>query len=220
MFPWFRSPASVSGDQSGMYKVRNVENILVCNILIRNLAKNIFVMGRQKKKKPEEYESKWDAVKELGSNEFKKEVTRGRGKPKSIESPAKMWELAIDYFKYTDDNPMYKNDFIKGGDMAGLIVRIPAMVPYTWMGFETYLLQRGIITGLDKYKSNTDNGYVEYRGVIDKIDTIMRNQKFSGAAVGAFNANIISADIGLMRKEADENARSAELKIIIEDKKD
>ena len=39
-----------------------------------------------------------------------------------------------------------------------------------------------------------------FSGIIDKADEIMRTQKFTGAAAGQLNANIIARDLGLTDK--------------------
>ena len=123
-----------------------------------------------------------------------------RGRPKAIPTPRKMWDLACEYFQMVDETPYKKQDFIKGGESAGSIVELNNIRPYTWQGFGDYLHSQGMLTRINDYKLNRDGRYSEFTEVISAIDDIMFSQKFSGAAVGAFNANIISRDLGLVDK--------------------
>lgn len=122
------------------------------------------------------------------------------GKPKAFKSAQHMWNLAVEYFKSVDDNPIIKKDFVKGGEMAGMSIDIPLHRPYTWAGFSAFLYLKGVIQKLDDYKQNTDNRYSEYSEVVHAIDTIMKAQKFEGAAAGIFATNIIARDLGLAEK--------------------
>lgn len=123
------------------------------------------------------------------------------GRPKAIESPERLWELFCGYRKQVDENPFIKQDFIRGGDLAGNKVELETMMPYTWAGFEVYLFENKVATNLDKYKMNFENAYSEYVDIIRTIDKIIFNRNFSGAAVNAFNANLIARSLGLQDKQ-------------------
>lgn len=121
-----------------------------------------------------------------------------RGKPKKLKSPKHLWDLACEYFKSVDDNPFKKNDFIKGGEFAGVIVKLDQMKPYTWVGLENYLFEKDIIADLNDYELNTDRNYDEYQPVIRAIKKVIWEQSYSGAASNVFNANIIARQLGLI----------------------
>ena len=114
------------------------------------------------------------------------------GRDKLFESPELLWESACEYFEWCDENPFIQIDF-KGKDADK--VEIPRMRPYTWGGLEVYLE----IESLRNYK--TQEGYEDFLQVITRIEKIIYDQKFSGAASGFFNANIISRDLGLADKK-------------------
>lgn len=122
------------------------------------------------------------------------------GAPRKMESPDILWDLAQQYFEYTDNNPWLKNELIKSGPFAGVIMPVPTQQPYTWSGLEVYCLKMGYNTRLDEYKSNRKGGYEDFSDVVKLISKVMYKQKFAGSAVGAFNASIISADLGLALK--------------------
>ena len=122
------------------------------------------------------------------------------GKPKAIQTPQKLWDLACEYFQSVDENPGFKKDFIKGGEMAGTIVDIETMRPYTWEGLEDFLFEKGIITNLNDYRQNTDGRYQDYAGIIRAIGKVIFNRNFSGAAMNFLNSNLIARQLGLAEK--------------------
>jgi hypothetical protein len=133
---------------------------------------------------------------DLGYWEWRKNT----GRPKNLKSPEQLWGLACDYFQMVDEMPAERQDFIRGGESAGRIITLENVQPYNWAGFEDFLSERAVIAKLDDYKSNKDNRYSEYADVIARIRNAMFDQKFRGAAVGAFKENIIARDLGLTDK--------------------
>lgn len=122
------------------------------------------------------------------------------GAPRKIEGPEILWDIAERYFEYIDNNPWHKNELIKSGPFAGVIIPVPTQQPYTWSGLEVFCMKMGYNTRLDEYKSNRRGTYADFADVVKAIDKVMYEQKFAGSAVGAFNASIISADLGLAQK--------------------
>lgn len=123
------------------------------------------------------------------------------GRKKAIRTPQKMWTLACEYFEETDANPFMKNEAIKSGELAGTVMQVPTIRPYSWEGFSDYLLSQGIAGDVDNYRINRDGRYSEFTGVMREIKAVMFQQKFDGAAVGAFNSNVIVRDLHLVEKK-------------------
>jgi hypothetical protein len=48
-------------------------------------------------------------------------------------------------------------------------------------------------------------GYEDYFGIVARIKAVIRDQKFSGAAAGLLNANIIARDLGLAETSKNEH---------------
>ena len=139
------------------------------------------------------------------------ELRSKHGRDKLFNEPQILLEAAQDYFKWCDDNPLYKNEMIKGGDMASEIIPVPIMRPYTLQGLTIYLgVNRKYLDDFESsIKDKTDDKSKDYSQVITYIREVIYNQKFEGASIGAFNANIISRDLGLIDKQdlkADLNA--------------
>lgn len=127
------------------------------------------------------------------SNQWVKKKSKA-GQPKKIKTPEKLWDLACDYFAWCDSNPYIRTDF-KGKYVER--VEIPTMRPYTWEGFYTYLRNNEIIDSVVDYKRNKNGAYSEYSQIITRIGDIIFSHNFDGAAVGAFNANLIARKLGI-----------------------
>lgn len=124
-------------------------------------------------------------------------LKRTKYKEKLFESPKVLWDAACEYFNHCDENPWIKNEPIKSGDMAGTCMQVETERPYTLSGLCVFL---GCTQDtLSNYGSR--EGYQEYFGVVKEIKQIVYTQKFEGAAVGAFNSNIIARDLGLTDKK-------------------
>lgn len=131
-------------------------------------------------------------------NEFWK-LRQTHGRELEYKTPKELAEKIYAYFQWCDDNPWYKNEAIKGGDLAGTLVKIPTARPYTISGLCIFL---GIST-------NTWRSYCgkeDFLSITTHANEVIYTQKFEGAAVGAFNANIIARDLGLQDKQVQEHS--------------
>jgi len=129
------------------------------------------------------------------------------GRPRNLESPEQLWELACDYFERCDGAPWLRTDF-KGKEVEE--VEIPTAAPYLWSGFEDFLFEKIGVTTLKDYRTasrKTDEElgekykiYRDFSEVITRVDAIMTGQKVSGALVGAYNSNLVARLEGLAEK--------------------
>jgi len=120
-------------------------------------------------------------------------LKRTKFKEKLFETPKILFEAACEYFKHCDDNPWIKNEPVKSGDMAGQCMQVETSRPYTLSGLCIFLgCSQDTLSNYGGAK-----GYEEYFGVVKEIKEIVYTQKFEGASVGVFNANIIARDLGL-----------------------
>lgn len=123
------------------------------------------------------------------------------GRDKLFADPNSLWEAACEYFDWCDQNPWIKKDWVgKDGDE----VERETQRPYTITGFLLYCDANE--NYWNQFKKADHEGF---SWVITRIEDVIRTLKFEGAAVGAFNANIISRDLGL----ADKKAIEGELKV-------
>lgn len=117
------------------------------------------------------------------------------GRPKNIKNPMTLWKLACQYFKWVTETPVILKEVLRGGDRAGEIIEVETARPFTWNGFSDYLWAQGIVSDLDDYRKNTDGRYSEFRPVLARIGAVMKDQKFTGAAVGIFKEGIVKAEL-------------------------
>lgn len=119
------------------------------------------------------------------------------GRDTLFSSPDELWEAACEYFEATDSRKWIKTEF-NGKD--AIKCEIPTDTPYTITGLCLYLdCGKNYLDNFENDPKNED-----FKGIITRIREIIYTQKFEGAAVGAFNANIIARDLGLAdKKEVD-----------------
>ncbi len=130
-------------------------------------------------------------------NEFYKKRTR-HGRKKLFESPKALLEAAFEYFKWCDDNPLEEE---KVFHYKGQITRT-----------EICKLRAYTLKGLCNYLKCSENYFIQFKAadrkdkeafvrVIKEIESIIYDQKFTGAAAGFLNPNIIARDLGLVDKK-------------------
>ena len=127
-------------------------------------------------------------------NQFWK-ARRSHGRKQKFANPDELWAACVEYFEWVEDNPLWAaKAFAYQGEVA--IAKIPKMRAMTLGGLCIFL-------DID-FKS-----WVGWRAkredlfhVTTRVEEIIRQQKFEGAAANLLNANIIARDLGLEdRKE-------------------
>lgn len=128
------------------------------------------------------------------------------GRDKIFKTPGIMWDAACEYFKYCEDNPFLKAEakVVMIGDYQSQveISNLPVMKPFTLEGLCIFLDVNTVYfhqfeKGLE---GKTDALSKDFSQIVTRIRDVIRNQKFSGAASGFFNASIIARDLGLVDK--------------------
>jgi len=130
-------------------------------------------------------------------------------KHKYIETPERLWQLFEKYVLHEKNSPMFKREYV-GKD--GIEKDTPLETPITFEGFECYLSDKGVIEDLGQYSANRDEAYSDYVPIITRIRKNCYVHNFKGAAVGMFNANLISRKLGLTEKT--DNTNTTEVKIL------
>lgn len=140
------------------------------------------------------------------------------GRDRLFASPDDMWDAAAEYFNWCDSHPWWRNEGVKSGEKAGQIMKIPIARPYTIQGLTNYLnCNVQYFSDFEKsIKGKTDEQSIAFSIVVTRIREAIYQQKFEGAAVGAFNANIIARDLGLADKTINDTTIKG-AKVIIEE---
>lgn len=118
------------------------------------------------------------------------------GRDKLFETPELLWEAACEYFEWCDENPLMEVDF-KGKDADR--VELPRMRAYTIHGLTRYLDCNSKY--FNDFKAANHEGFSD---ILTRIMEIIYDQKFTGAAAGFLNPNIIARDLGLADKKETE----------------
>lgn len=118
------------------------------------------------------------------------------GREKLFADPQLLWKAATEYFNWCDAHPWYKVEVNKSPNVAKAdrLIKVPTTIPYTLSGFCLYC---SASEAWWKNFRKTEGLSEDFLSVIGEIEEIIKTMKFTGAAVGAFNANIISRDLGL-----------------------
>jgi hypothetical protein len=120
------------------------------------------------------------------------EIRCKHGRDKIFKTPESLWEVSCEYFEWVDKHPLHEQ---KAFHSEGLITKtdVNRMRAMTIYGLCRYL---GITrTTWDEYKKR--QGFTDITG---QIEAVIREQKFTGAAAGLLNANIISRELGMADK--------------------
>jgi len=117
---------------------------------------------------------------------------QNQGKPRYYPTPESLWEAATRYFEWVEQNPL-KEERVVSDRGTPDIIQVSKMQAMTLGGLCIFLnISMECWTG---YRHRP-----EYGGVIGIIEGIIKNQKFTGAAAGLLNANIIARDLGLAER--------------------
>lgn len=111
------------------------------------------------------------------------------GRDRLFATPELLWEAACEYFEWCENNPLIEVDF-RGKDAAQ--VELPKMRAFTMEGLCRYL-----DANTRYFKDFEKNCPDDFSPIITRIKEIIYDQKFTGAAAGFLNPNIIARDLGL-----------------------
>lgn len=126
-----------------------------------------------------------------------------------FDNPDKLWESACDYFEAVESNPLRAAELVKYQGEAK-VKFVPKMRPMT-------------IDGLCNFCGISNETWFQYAkkeqflDVVKRVERIMRDQKFAGAAAELLNSSIIARDLGLVDKQSIQ-AGEVVWKVIYEDK--
>lgn len=125
-----------------------------------------------------------------GNQFWKARSTHGR-KP-IFESDVQLWDACCEYFQWVEDNPLWGSKTVQ---FQGAPVDLPeAKMRAMTMNGLCLFLDISIQTWAD-YRKRQD--FIE---VVTRAESVIYDQKFSGAAADLLNPNIIARDLGLRDK--------------------
>ncbi|MGP6463309.1 DNA-packaging protein [Pantoea agglomerans] len=117
------------------------------------------------------------------------EARSSHGRNPKFESPEALWSACCEYFAWVEDNPLWEiRAFAYQGDVTQ--EPVPRMRAMTIMGLCTFL-------DISRQTWYTLRAMEKYADTTTRVEEIIYDQKFSGAAADLLNANIIARDLGL-----------------------
>ncbi len=143
-----------------------------------------------------------------GNQFWKARSSHGR-KPKFTD-PDDLQAACEEYFQWVEDNPLWEvKAFAFQGDVTQ--ERLPKMRAMTIDGLCTFL----------DVETRTWTGWRADRQdllpVITRVEQIIRDQKFAGAAADLLNPNIIARDLGLADKQKVEHQGKGPIEAMLEE---
>ncbi|WP_052704534.1 MULTISPECIES: DNA-packaging protein [unclassified Halomonas] len=130
-------------------------------------------------------------------NQFWKARTK-HGRDKLFASADLLWEACCEYFQWVEKHPLWESKaFHNQGEVV--TATIPKMRAMTLDGLCLFL-------DVDRKTWGNWRDDEDFFPVITRVEAVIRDQKFSGAAADLLNANIIARDLGLSDKQQTEHS--------------
>ncbi len=129
------------------------------------------------------------------------------GRDMLFASPEVLWDACCEYFHWVDTNDLMAHEW-KVVDKELKAVSVPRARPYTMGALCIFLDVNEAYFRNWKYHNKEEENESEetrilreaFSTVITKVEAIVYQQKFEGAAAGYFKENLISRDLGLADK--------------------
>lgn len=120
------------------------------------------------------------------------EARSSHGRKPIFETPEDLWDAVVEYFEWTEANPLYEERLFNGKDgvVRATVAKMRAM---TISGLCLFL-------DIDRKTWDAYRDRPDYVHIVTRAEHIIRDQKFTGAAADLLNANIIARDLGLADK--------------------
>ncbi len=129
------------------------------------------------------------------------------GRDKLFATPELMYEAACEYFEWSEKHPLFKMEAktVNVGDYQSKVqkVKLPMLRAFTMQGLTRYLNCNTVYFNdfEASLKGKDDQESKDFSEVITRIREIIYEQKYTGAAAGLLQHNIIARDIGLVDKK-------------------
>lgn len=125
-------------------------------------------------------------------NQFWKMRTK-HGRDRLFADPDALWAACCEYFEWVEANPLIE---MRPFAYQGVVTQepVPRMRAMTLTGLQ-FFLDVDVKTWINW---RNDEDFIQ---VVNKAESVIRDQKFAGAAADLLNANIIARDLGLSDKQ-------------------
>lgn len=134
------------------------------------------------------------------------EVRSSHGRKPIFSDADQLWDACTEYFAWVEENPLWSNKTVQ---FQGAPVDLPEakMRAMTKQGLCLFLDIDP--TTWEDYKKKED-----FSRIITRVESVIYQQKFSGAAADLLNPNIIARDLGLRdSKELDHTSSDGSMSV-------
>lgn len=126
------------------------------------------------------------------NNEYYKNRTKD-GRELIYETPYDLLNKAYEYFKWREENPLYKNEVLKGGSLAGTTVSVEIKRPLTIIGFCVY-------SGISRKTFDNYGKRKDFFPVCTHIRDIIEGDQLEGAMINNYDPRIVARLLCLVDK--------------------
>lgn len=151
------------------------------------------------------------------------ELRSTHGREKLFKTPALMWEAAVEYFQWCEDNPLTEVKLFNTKDFGVVEHVVNKLRAYTLQGLCMYLdcntgyfndFERALAEKMDNNPSPEELEELQgFSVVIKRIRETIFRQKFEGAAADLLNPNIIARELHLFEKKQETPGGNKKIKI-------
>lgn len=126
-------------------------------------------------------------------------------------TPEQLWEAAIDYFRWCDENPIKAKKTIASGKVGGSKVEVEFKRPYTIEGLclHTGMSRRYI----DDLKQGSDKNNLWFQ-TMEKILYVIYTDNLEGALVDLYNPIMVSKVLGMDKTDKQDDDRPVKVEIL------
>jgi hypothetical protein len=108
-----------------------------------------------------------------------------------------MWEIFCQYKITVKQNPFIVKDWVGG---AGKEVKRLKEKPLTWEGFQNYVTDKTGLCNLNDYEFNSNGRYDDYKNVVARIKSVIRQDQIEGGMAQIYNPSITQRLNNLVEK--------------------
>lgn len=135
-------------------------------------------------------------------------MATAKGLKKLIATPEILWRAFNEYVKEELSNKIEDEQYVGATAKRVIFKHVP---PLTNQGFSVYLAKHYGVS-YHCYRLNTGGAYGEYLTIVTKISDTIFQHNFKYAAIGKFNCNLISRQLGLTEK-IDQNIKQEVIEV-------
>lgn len=126
-------------------------------------------------------------------------------------TPEQLWQSAVDYFRWCDENPIKAKKTLPSGKAGGSKVEIEYNRPYS---IEGLCLHCGITKRyIEDIKQTNDKNNLWFQ-IMEKILYVIYTQNLEGALVDLYNPIIVSKVLGMDKTDKADDDRPVKVEIL------